>query len=222
MGTTLADALRRANIMVFRVVVVAALVALASAGMDANFMNMMQMVQNQMQQQQQMQQQMPSGGCNPASGSGCTVPNGVDLTAYMQQQKEQQQYESQQMAEKIKAQFEGVMKAVTMRKHRYALSVMTEFTTMCACLKESYTIYQSMFVENAKTFNMTDIIDLDEMANKKPYEASSAKEARELIFGGMLYALCNSLGEYMNFAQQVENNIPIFQNNPPVTPAPGK
>merc|ERR1712066_188731 len=218
MGTTLADALRRANIMVFRVVVVAALVALASAGMDANFMNMMQMVQNQMQQHQQQ----PPGGCNPGTGSGCQVPNGVDITAYMQQQKEQQQYESQQMAEKIKAQFESVMKAVTMRKHRYALSVMTEFTTMCACLKESYTIYQSMFVENAKTFNMTDIVDLDEMANKKPYEASSAKEARELIFGGMLYALCNSLGEYMNFAQQVENNIPIFQNNPPVTPAPGK
>merc|ERR1712154_463025 len=94
---------------------------------------------------------------------------------------------------KIKAQFESVMKAVTMRKHRYALSVMTEFTTMCACLKESYTIYQSMFVENAKTFNMTDIVDLDEMAQKKPYEASSAKEARELIFSGMLYALCNSL-----------------------------
>merc|ERR1712066_644035 len=218
MGTTWGDALRRANIMVFRVVVVAALVALASAGMDANFMNMMQMVQNQMQQHQQQ----PTGGCNPGTGSGCQVPNGVDLTAYMQQQKEQQQYESQQMAEKIKAQFEGVMKAVTMRKHRYALSVMTEMTTMCACLKESYTIYQSMFVENAKTLNMTDIVDLADMADKKPYEASSAKEARELIFGGMLNALCVSLGEFMNFAQQVENNIPIFQNNPPVTAAPGK
>merc|ERR1712141_154025 len=172
------------------------------------------MVQNQMQQHQQMPQQQ--GGCNPNNGAGCQVPNGVDLTAYMQQQKEQQQYESQQMAEKIKAQFEGVMKAVTMRKHRYALSVMTEMTTMCACLKESYTIYQSMFVEKAKNLNMTDIVDLNDMTNKKPYEASSAKEARELIFGGMLNALCVSLGEFMTFAQNVENNIPIFQNNPPV------
>merc|ERR1712244_201204 len=205
-------------IMVFRVVVVAALVALASAGMDANFMNMMQMVQNQMQQHQPAQ---PSGGCNPASGAGCSVPQGVDLTAYMQQQKEQQQYESQQMAEKIKAQFESVMKAVTMRKHRYALSVMTEFTTMCACLKESYTIYQSMFVETARAANMTDVIDLDQEAQKMPYEAASLKEAKERIFGGMLYSICTALGTYMDFATQVENNINLLQPNP-VTAAPGK
>jgi len=200
------------GIMAFRFLVVATLVALASAGvMDMNMM--MQMMQ---QMQGGQHQPAQTGGC--ASGN-CQIPQGVDLGQYMQQQKEQQQYEQQQMAEKIKAQFESVMKQVTARKHRYAMSVMTEFTSMCSCLKESYTIYQSMFVENAKRANMTDIVDLDEMAAKKPYEAASAKEARELIFSGMLYQLCTSLGEFMNFAQQVENNIQIFQNNP-VTAAP--
>merc|ERR1712156_23314 len=112
--------------------------------------------------------------------------------------------EQQQMAEKIKAQFEGVMAEVTMKKHRYAMGVMTEFTTMCACLKESYTIYQSMFVETARAANMTDVIDLDQEAQKMPYEAASLKEAKERIFGGMLYSICGALGTYMDFATQVE------------------
>lgn len=122
------------------------------------------------------------------------------------------------MAQRLKAQFEQVMKDVTMKKHRYAMSVMTEFTSMCACARESITIYQTMFVESAKSLNLTEVFDFNN-ANMLPYQAKSAKEARELIFVGLVNAMCTGLGEYMAFAQQVENNIPIFEN---VTPPTGK
>ena len=67
---------------------------------------------------------------------------------------------------------------------------------------------------------MTDVIDLDQEAQKMPYEAASLKEAKERIFGGMLYSICGALGTYMDFATQVENNINLL--TPGVTPAPGK
>merc|ERR1711913_55867 len=166
MGTTLAAAHRRVNIMAFRAVVVATLVALASAGMDASYMNMMNQMMN-------MGGNMMNGGSHQGgdcNGGGCQLPQAIDLGAYLQQQKEQQQYETQQMAEKIKAQFEDVMKQVTMKKHRYAMTVMTEFTSMCACLGESFTIYQSMLVENAKALNLTDVEDMSDYLDKKPYD----------------------------------------------------
>merc|ERR1712066_14987 len=213
MGTSAGDP-PRAIIMAFRALVVATLVAYASAGMDAGYMQIM------MQNMMNMGQQQASGGGNPATGHGCTIPQGQDAGAWMQQQKQQQQYEQQQMAEKIKAQFETVMKEVTMKKHKYAMHVMTEFTTMCACLEQSYTIYQSMFVDNAKKANLTGVMDLNEWAAKKPYDAKNLHEARELIFGGMLYSICTELGKYMTFAQQVEQNIPIYRTNqPPPAPA---
>ncbi|KAK3705499.1 hypothetical protein RRG08_041374 [Elysia crispata] len=155
-------------------------------------------------------------GCNlQQGGAGCALPTGVDMAAYLQQQAEQQQYETQQMAEKIKAQFEQVMKDATMKKHRYAMSVMTEFTSMCACASQSLTIYQSMFVENAKALNLTDVADMDD--NRMPYEAKSAKEARELIFGGILRNMCTALGEYMNFVKSVEDNLQVLEGNRPIT-----
>merc|ERR1711872_422663 len=150
---------------------------------------------------------------NPSGG--CQIPTGIDLGDYLHQQQQQQQYENQQMAEKVKAQFEQVMKEVSMKKHRYA---MTEFTSLCACASESYNIYQTMFVENAKNLNLTDIVDLDAQ-NSLPYQAKNIKEARELIFGGMFYALCTSVGTFMNFVQQVENILAVLNG---VTPAPGK
>jgi len=203
-------------IMAFKLLVVATLVAVASAGFDPAYM--MKMMEMMKEHEKEQEMKVPVGqGCE---GGACKVPAGVDIAAYMEQQKQAQQFEQQQMAEKIKAQFEGVMAEVTMKKHRYAMSVMTEFTTMCACLKESYTIYQSMFVETARAANMTDVIDLDQEAQKMPYEAASLKEAKERIFGGMLYSICGALGTYMDFATQVENNINLI--TPGVTPAPGK
>jgi len=221
----------RPGIMAFKAIVVATLVALVSAGMDRDYMNYMNQMNmmNMMNQMNMMQnmggmqhQQQQQHGCNPNSPTGgCQLAQGIDLGDYLQTQMQQQQYESQQMAEKVKAQFEAVMREVTMKKHKYAMSVMTEYTALCACLGQTYNIYQTMFVENARAANLTDIDDLSQY-NKPPYQATSAKEARELIFGGMVNALCTSLGTFMNFAQQVENNIPIFQNNQGTTPSPGK
>merc|ERR1711963_442666 len=138
-----------------------------------------------MEKEKEMKVPVGNGGC---TGGACQVPAGVDIQTYMEQQKQAQQFEQQQMAEKIKAQFEAVMAEVTMKKHRYAM-------------------YQSMFVETARAANMTDVIDLDQEAQKMPYEAASLKEAKERIFGGMLYSICTALGTYMEFATQVENNI---------------
>merc|ERR1711963_1017960 len=94
----------------------------------------------------------PSGGCKDGN---CQVPMGVDVGEYLKQQKEQQKFEQQKMAAQIKAQFESVMKEVTMKKHKYAMGVMTEFASMCECLGSSTATYQTMFVENAKTLKMT-------------------------------------------------------------------
>jgi len=222
--------------MAFRVVVVAAFLALASAGMDANYMNMMQMMMQQMggngggmaggnagHQNNNQGGGQQQAGCNPAANGGaggCQIPQGVDVGEYLKQQMEAQQFETQKMAEKMKAQFEGIMANVTIRKHRYAMSVMTEFTSMCACARESMNIYQTLFVESAKALGMTDVVDMS--VNILPYEAKSSKQARELIFAGMLNTLCTSLGNFMTFAQEVENNIPTFQNNPVTVPSTGK
>merc|ERR1719422_2156592 len=102
--------------MVFKFVLAAAVVALAAAGFDPKFMNMMaDAMQNQ---------PAPSGGCKDGN---CQVPMGVDVGAYLAQQKEAQKFEQQKMAAQIKAQFDSVMKEVTMKKHKYAMGVMTEF-----------------------------------------------------------------------------------------------
>merc|ERR1711936_307389 len=163
--------------MVYKFVLAAAVVALASAGYDPKFMEMMQGVMNQMQHQP-----APSGGCKDGN---CQVPMGVDVGAYLEQQKEQQKFEQQKMAAQIKAQFDSVMMEVTMKKHKYAMGVMTEFTSMCQCLDSGYETYQSMFVKNAKTL----------------------KEAKERLFAGMLESICKALGTYMEFSSQVEDQL---------------
>merc|ERR1712223_1523463 len=109
---------------------------------------MMKMMEMMKEHEKEQEMKVPVGqGCE---GGACKVPAGVDIAAYMEQQKQAQQFEQQQMAEKIKAQFEGVMAEVTMKKHRSAMSA-----------------------------NMTDVIDLDQEAQKMPYEAASLKEAKE-------------------------------------------
>merc|ERR1711963_87085 len=140
----------------------------------------------------------PSGGCKDGN---CQVPMGVDVGEYLKQQKEQQKFEQQKMAAQIKAQFE---------------SVMTEFASMCECLGSSTATYQTMFVENAETLNMTDIMDLNQWNAVKPYESKTLKEAKERLFAGMLESICKALGDYMTFASSVEQVLATL------TPAPGK
>jgi len=193
--------LSHGDTMAFKIIVVAAMLALANAGnIDMNMMKMMM---------ENMAAPAPAAG-NCANGN-CQLPANVDVNSYIEQQKEAQKFEQQQMSAQIKAKFDAVMVEVTMKKHRYALSVMTEFTSMCACMQSSYDIYQSMFVESARIANMTDIIDMEVESQKMPYEATSMKEAKERIFGGMLYSICTALGTYMEFAQQVEQAITNLQ-----------
>ena len=66
-----------------------------------------------------------------------------------------------------------------------------------------------------QALNLTDVVDMDD--NRRPYEAKSAMEARELIFGGILTTMCTALGEYMNFVQSIENNLQVLEGNRPVT-----
>merc|ERR1712154_612856 len=129
--------------MAFKLLVVATLVAIASAGMDPKYMMQMMEMMNSMEKEKEMKVPVGNGGC---TGGACQVPAGVDIQTYMEQQKQ---------------------------------------------------------------------------AQKMPYEAASLKEAKERIFGGMLYSICTALGTYMDFATQVENNINLLQPNP-VTAAPGK
>jgi len=203
-----------------RVLALSAVVAVASAGFDANFMNMMmQVMQNHNNNNQSNntvvtpQQPAVSGGC--ASGN-CQVPAGVDVGAYLQQQKQQQSFQQQQMAAKIKAQFDSIMSKVTERKHRYAMGVMTEFATMCGCMETGLQTYQTMFVQNAKALNMTDVYDWNAKLTMKPYEAATLKDAKEIMFGSLVKALCEKIGTYMTFAEQVEQQIAILNQRPAV------
>jgi len=205
--------------MLFKVVVFAAVASLASAGFDANYMNMMLQMMSSMKQNQTQQistPQIPTTG-NCANGQ-CSIPQGVDVTTYIAQQQQQQQYQMQQMNAKIKAQFEGIMNEVTMKRHRYAMGVMTEFTSMCGCLQSQLTTYQSMFVANAHALNMTDVYDLNQ-DTKLPYQATTLKEARERIFYGMVKQMCTRLSTFMNFAEQVEQQL--AQLNPTRAPIIG-
>jgi len=193
-------------------------VAFASAGFDANFMNMMmQVMQNHNNNGgQQPNPSAPTPSAQPAVSGGCAsgncqVPAGVDVGAYLQQQKQQQTFQQQQMAAKIKAQFDSIMAKVTERKHRYAMGVMTEFATMCGCMDQGLTTYQNMFVNNAKVLNMTDVYDWDAKLNMKPYEATSLKDAKEIVFGSLVKVLCEKLGNYMQFSEQVEQQITLLQ-----------
>merc|ERR1711894_747680 len=82
-----------------------------------------------MQNMQNMQnmQPAPSGGCKDGN---CQVPMGVDVGAYLEQQKEAQKFEQQKMAAQIKAQFDSVMKEVTMKKHKYAMGDMNQWSAV--------------------------------------------------------------------------------------------
>jgi len=161
----------------------------------------------------------PTGGCQ---GGNCPLPQGVDIPAYIQEQREQQRYENEKMAEKIKAQFEGIMKSVTEKKHKYVMYLMTEFVSICACAQSSYNIYNAMFVANAQALNMTNVDTLDDWSDLKPYEAKSTKEAHEIIFAGTLYNMCTDMAVYMEFVTRVEANIRDLRtanNNNNVTPS---
>merc|ERR1711936_1339643 len=215
---TLEAAHRRAKIMAFKAVVVATLVALAcrihehdgpNDGSNGTIWR-------------DDEQWRTSATAERLPGWQLPHPTGVDIPAYIQEQKEQQRYESEKMAEKIKAQFEGIMKSVADKKHKYVMYTMTEFVSICACAQSSYNIYNAMFVANAQALNLTNVDTLDDWSDLKPYEAKSTKEAKEVIFAGTLYYMCTYMAGYMEFVTKVEANIRDLRNqanNNNVTPS---
>jgi len=189
--------------------VLAAAVASANAGL----MQQMQMMQ---QQQQHNMVPMGNGGCqqdqNGMMPAGCEIPMGADnIQEYLEQQMEQQQYETQQMAERIKAQFEEMVKDVTMKKHRYVMSMVAEFVSFCECSRSSQIIYSS-YLDTARNLNLTEGIEIWD-ANRQPFQAVNEEDARALIFGGLVKTMCETAGTYNAFAEQVMARIPAYQQN---------
>jgi len=199
--------------MALLLIVIAALVACSNAGMIHDMYPQQQMMMQP--QQQMMMVPMGNGGCQQnAQGqipAGCEIPmqNVDNMEEYLEQQMQQQQYETQQMAEQVKAQFEAMVAEVNMKKHRYVMSLVTEYVSFCTCAGSDQAITQALFVDNAKKLNITDGIEIWD-SNRQPYEAKNEEDARALIFGGLVKTMCESASAYMTFAQQVQNRIPAF------------
>jgi len=189
--------------MALLLVVMAALVACSNAGMV-----------HMMQPQQQMMMVPAGNGCNQGQVAGCEIPMGntvENVEEYLEQQMQQQQYETKQMAEKVKAQFQAMVYEAMMKKYRYVMSLITEFIGFCQCADVGTQTYQAVFVENARRLNLTDGIDVwDSTKTKRPYEAKTEEEARELIFGELVKTMCESGGQFLTFAGQVQARIPAF------------
>jgi len=197
--------------MALLVAVLCGLMALANAGM-------IQMGGMQQQQQQQQMIPMGSGGCNnqqPGPNgempAGCEIPDmgNVNMEEYLEQQMQQQQYETQAMAERIRAQFEGMVKNVTMKKQRYAMTLVTEYVAFCTCGSSTNQVYNNLFIQNARNLNLTDSIEMTD-SSKMPYQATNEEEARMLIFGGLVKAMCESASTFLAFADQVNQRIPAY------------
>jgi len=190
--------------MAFKAFLIAALVAVASAGMSYEYMQMMD-AYNKMQEQQHV---IPREG--DCKNGKCAIPQGVDVGAYIQSQKDEMRYKEEKLNADIKAQFESVMAEVNAKKHKYAMGIMTEYTAMCACLDESNSVYDSVFIPSAAARNMTDTINMP-LPSELPYEADSLKEAKSRIFAGLVRSTCNSLKSYLNFAETVDQQLTILQ-----------
>lgn len=133
----------------------------------------------------------------------------MDMEAYLEQQMQQQQFETQAMAERIRAQFEGLVKNVTMKKQRYAMTLVTEYVSFCECGSSATQVYNALFIQNARNLNLTDSIDMYD-TSKQPYQAQNEEEARMLIFGGLVKAMCESATAFLTFADQVNQRIPAY------------
>nr|KAG5710094.1 hypothetical protein BaRGS_030170 [Batillaria attramentaria] len=146
--------------------------------------------------------------CPLAARSPWETPENME--EYLNQQMQQQQYETQQMADQIKAQFEAMVRDVTAKKHRFAMSLVAEFVSTCECARSSDLIYQALFIQQAQALNLTDGMDIWD-STRQPYEATNEEDARGLIFTGLFRTMCESAGAFLQFAEQVTNRIPAFQ-----------
>jgi len=192
--------------MAFKAFLIAAIVAVASAGMSMDMVEMMNAYNKVKESEHHVIPRV--GDCKDGR---CAIPEGVDVGNYIQTQKEEMKFKQERLNADIKAQFETVMSEVREKKHKYAMGIMTEYTAMCACLEDSSNIYDAVFVPSAAAANMTDVIALP-LPNEMPYEADSLKEAKSRIFAGLLRSTCAALKTYMTFAEQVEQQLQILQS----------
>ena len=82
--------------MAFKAFLIAALVAVASAGMSYEYMQMMD-AYNKMQEQQHV---IPREG--DCKNGKCAIPQGVDVGAYIQSQKDEMRYKEEKLNADIK------------------------------------------------------------------------------------------------------------------------
>jgi len=197
--------------MALLLVTLAALVACSQAGMHTMQNNMM--MQGMMPQQGMMMVQAGNGGCSEDSKEdgkgGCEIPMGntiENVEEYLDQQMQQQQYATQQMAEKVKAQFQAMVQDAMMKKYRYVMSLVTEYISFCQCADVSTQTYNAVFVESARRLNMTDYIQVWD-ANRLPYQAKNEEDARALVFGNLVKTICTSGGQFLEAAARVTARV---------------
>jgi|ERR1711963_12005 len=197
--------------MALLLVTLAALVACSTANMHSMQNNMM--MQGMMPQQQGMMMvQAGNGGCSESESSeegGCEIPMGntiENVEEYLDQQMQQQQYATQQMAEKVKAQFQAMVQDAMMKKYRYVMSLVTEYISFCQCADVSTQTYNAVFVESARRLNMTDYIQVWD-ANRLPYQAKNEEDARALVFGNLVKTICTSGGQFLEAAARVTARV---------------
>merc|ERR1719361_3407029 len=166
-----------------------------------------------MPQQGMMMVQAGNGGCGHGEEekgmAGCEIPMGntIDnVEEYLEQQMREQQYETQQMAEKVKAQFQSMVYDAMMKKYRYVMSLVTEYIGFCQCADVADQTYKAVFVESARRLNMTDAIEVWD-ANRPPWEAKNEEDARALVFGNLVKTICTSGGAYLEAATRVAARV---------------
>merc|ERR1712087_847589 len=147
-------------------------------------------------------------GCGQMNEEPCPMPQ-IDTAEFLQQQMQNQMYETQQMAEKVKAQFQAMVYEATMKKYRYVMSLVTEYISFCQCADSSTRTYNTVFVDSARRLNMTDYIEVWD-SSRMPYEARNEEEARALVFGGLVDTMCRTGGAFLTFSEQVYALVPQY------------
>jgi len=201
MGSISLEGLKKSEISTMTpLLVLAALVAAANAHNSVGM---------QMQMQQMQQQQQQGSDCGNDNGMPCPMPM-INWEEALEQQRKTEMYETQAMAEKVKAQFQAMIYEAEMKKYVTVMSIVAETISFCQCAAATEATYNAVFLDTARRLNMTQQIDSWD-ASRPPYEARNEEEARMLIFGGLVEKICKTGGELIAFADQVSQRIPFYQ-----------
>jgi len=149
------------------------------------------------------------GSDSDENGMPCPMPM-INWEEALEQQRKTEMYETQAMAEKVKAQFQAMIYEAEMKKYVTVMSIVAETISFCQCAAATEATYNAVFLDTARRLNMTQQIDSWD-ASRPPYEARNEEEARMLIFGGLVEKICKTGGELIAFADQVSQRIPFYQ-----------